>query len=76
MHQVLKGSRRDGGDVGVGDGEPVEVQALETERGDVFQVRPVIDVETSQVGELAKVLVLQGDDAEVTQVQGDQAAEV
>lgn len=54
----------------------MEVQPLEAERGDVLKVRPVIDIQTPQVGELAKVLVLQGDDAEVTQVKGDQAAEV
>lgn len=65
VSQVLERSRWDGGDVGVGDREPVEVQPLETKRGDVLQVWPVIDVQTSQVGELAKILVLQGYDAEV-----------
>ncbi len=76
MHQVLERSGGDRSDVGVGDGEPVEVQALETKRGDVLQVWPVIDVQTPQVGELAEVLVLQGNDAEVTEAKGDQAAEV
>lgn len=76
MHQVLERRRRDRCDVGVGDGEPVEIQALEAERGDVLQIRPVVDVQAPQVGELAEVLVLQGDDAEVTQVEGDQTAEV
>lgn len=76
VHQVLERSGGDRGDVGVGDREPVEVQPLETKRGDVLQVWPVINVQTSQVGEFAKVLVLQGNDAEVTQVKGDQAAEV
>lgn len=76
VHQVLEGSGGDRGDVGVGDGEPVEVQALETERRNVLQVQPVVDVQTPQVGELAEVLVLQGDDAEVMKAKGDQAAEV
>lgn len=76
MHHVFEGSGGDRGDVGVGDGEPVEIQALETKRGDVLQVRPVIDVKSPKVRELLEVLVLQGDDAEVTQAKGDQAAQV
>lgn len=76
VRQILEGGRRDRGDVGVGDGEPVEVQALETQRGDVLQVRPVIDVQTPQVGEFAEVLVLQGGDAEVTEAKSDKAAEI
>lgn len=36
----------------------------------------MVDVQAAQVGELAEVLVLQGDDAEVTQAEGDQAAQV
>lgn len=49
MGKVLKGGRGDRSDVGVGDGEPVEVQALKTERGNVLQVRPVVDIQTPQV---------------------------
>lgn len=74
--KVLKGGRGDRSDVGVGDGEPVEVQALKTERGNVLQVRPVVDIQTPQVWQLAKVLVLQGSDAEVAKAKSDQAAEV
>ena len=76
VHLVLEGSGGDGGDVGIGDGEPAEVQALETKRGDVLQVRPVIDVQAPQVGQLAEVLVLQGNDAEVTEAKSNQAAQV
>lgn len=76
VHHVLEGSGGDGGDVSVGDGEPVEIQALETKRRDVLQVRPVIDIQTPQVGELAKILVLQGRDTQVTEAKCDQAAEV
>lgn len=76
MNQVLEGGRRDRGDVGVGDGEPVEVEALKAKRRDVLKVWPVIDIQTSQVGQLAKVLVLQGSDAEVAKAKSDQAAKV
>lgn len=76
MHQVLEGGWGDSGDVGICDGEPVEVQTLETKRGDVLQVRPVIDVQTPKVGELAEILVLQGSDAEVAEVKSDEAAEI
>lgn len=54
----------------------MQVQPLEAERGDVLQVRPVVDFQASQVGQLAKVLILERADAQVTQVKGDQAAQV
>lgn len=54
----------------------MEVKPLETKRGDVLQVWPMINFQTSQVGELTEVLVLQGSDTKVTQVKGDQAAEI
>lgn len=76
MHQVLEGSRWDRGNVGVCDGEPVKVQALKTERGDVLQVWPVINIQTPQVKELAEVLVLQGSNAQMAKAKSDQAAEV
>lgn len=47
MDHVLEGGGGDRGDVGVGDGEPVEVQTLETKGGDVLEVRPMIDVQTT-----------------------------
>lgn len=76
VDQVLEGSRRDRGDVGVGDREPAQVKALKTKRGDVLKVWPVIYIQTSQVCQLAKVLVLQGSDAEVAKAKSDQAAKV
>lgn len=36
----------------------MEVETLETKRGDVLQIRPVIDIKTPKVGELSEVLVL------------------
>lgn len=44
VHQVLERGGWDGGDVGIGDGKPVEVQALKTKRGDVLKVWPVINL--------------------------------
>lgn len=76
MHQVFEGYRRDRGDVGVGDEEPVKVKALKTKRGDILKVWPVIDIQAPQVGQLAKVLILQGSDAKVSKAKSDQAVEI